>query len=132
MPSQFVVLVTGSPNCSQAHLTAQKFVEQALRSGHRIDSIFFYQEAVIIANRFVIKPDDEAQLAARWQKLAEKENIELQVCIAAANRRGVISQEEALQHSLDHYSLNPAFNILGLGQLAASLTRSDIKLVQFK
>ncbi|WP_444998157.1 sulfurtransferase complex subunit TusD [Aliikangiella sp. IMCC44359] len=132
MSTSFIVLVTGSPNSSQAHLSALSFVKAALIKNHKICSIFFYQEAVSVANRYVCKPSDETNLLYEWEKLSQDNNIELQVCIAAANRRGVLSHEEAAQNQIEGNSLHPAFSILGLGQLAAALCNRENKLIHFK
>lgn len=130
--STFIVLVTGSPNSSQAHLSALRFVKAALIKKQQIGSIFFYQEAVSVANKYICKPSDETDLLNEWEKISRDNNIELQVCIAAANRRGVLSGEEATQNQIEGNSLHPAFSILGLGQLAAALCNKDNKLIHFK
>lgn len=132
MHQPFIILVTGSPTASQAHLSAIRFANASLESGHKIASIFFYQDAVQVANRFTLKPQDEAQLQEQWIKLSQENEIELQVCVAAGNRRGIINGEEASQHQLDSSSIHSSFQVLGLGQLASALGQSDLKLVQFK
>ena len=133
MSSQsFLVLVTGNPTTSQAHLSAIRFIKAAIVAGHKISSIFFYQDAVNVANRFVLKPSDEAQLSQEWQTLSSQHNIELQVCVAAANRRGVVDQAEAEQNAIDSHSIVDTFKVLGLGQLAAAFSDPTQKLVQFK
>lgn len=132
MQTSFTILVTGSPTNSQAHLSALRFIRAALTSKHKIESVFFYQEAVHVANRFIIKPSDEAQLTQIWAGLSEKHSFELQVCVAASNRRGVLSTEEASANNIESSSLHSAYSVLGLGQLAASIDSIKTKLVQFK
>ena len=132
MSVSITILVTGSPTNSQAHLSALRFANAAVQNNHLIKSIFFYQDAVNVANRYIIKPSDEAQLSEQWAKLAKKHEFELQVCVAAANRRGILSNEEAQLNQLEQHSLHPAFSILGLGQLAAALSDPNTKIVQFK
>ncbi len=128
----FLVLVTGSPTHSQAHLSAIRFVSAALAKGNKISQIFFYQDAVHVANKMILKPQDEAQLMAQWKAISNKHNIELQVCVAAANRRGVINEEEASINNIDSTSIDSDFKILGLGQLASRLNDVSTKLIQFK
>ena len=132
MHQPFIILVTGSPTASQAHLSAIRFAKALLASGHTIASIFFYQDAVLFANRFTLKPQDEAQLQDQWIQISQENDIELQVCVAAGNRRGVINEEEASQHQLDVFSIHSSFQVLGLGQLASALGQSNLKLIQFK
>ncbi len=135
MQTSFNILVTGSPTQSQAHLSAIRFINAALSSGHLIKSVFFYQDAVNVANKFIIKPNDEFQLTEQWVKLSQKHQFELQVCVAASNRRGIVSSEEAKQNSFDHESINPGFTVTGLGQLAVAFAESlsaSFRQIQFK
>ncbi|WP_196137532.1 sulfurtransferase complex subunit TusD [Aliikangiella sp. G2MR2-5] len=132
MSTCFTLLVTGSPTNSQAHLSAIRFAKAALAAGQKIANIFFYQEAVLVASEFIIKPDDEAQLTEEWEELCNKNGIELQVCIAAGNRRGIIEQEEANLKGKSGASIRPGFKVLGLGQFAAALSSGENKLVHFK
>ncbi|MET1257222.1 sulfurtransferase complex subunit TusD [Aliikangiella maris] len=132
MSSTFTLLISGSPSGTQAHLSALRFARCALAQNHQISNIFFYQDAVAVANRFNVTPSDENNLAQSWLNLSKQYQIELQVCIAAANRRGIISDEEAKQNHIDSHSLQAGFHLLGLGQLAASLSQPQNKLIHFK
>ena len=135
MTVSYSILVTGSPTKSQAHLSAIRFINTSIALGHKITSVFFYQEAVHVANRLTLKPGDEFQLTEEWAKLSKKNDFELQVCVAASNRRAVISEEEAQQNHLTETSLHSAFTVLGLGQLAVALSQSietNKRHIQFK
>ena len=135
MSVSYSILVTGSPTKSQAHLSAIRFINAALKLGHQIKSVFFYQDAVHVANKFNIKPDDELQLTQEWIALSNQFQFELQVCVAASNRRAVISKEEAVQNKFESSSLAEGYTVLGLGQLAASLSKptdSSFKQIHFK
>ena len=132
MQTSFRILVTGSPTTSQAHLSAIRFIRAAVNSGHKVESAFFYQEAVHVANQFIVKPTDEAQLAEDWKSLSQEYGFELQVCVAAGNRRGVINEEEAKLNQLTASTIDAEFKVLGLGQLAASLSIATTKLIHFK
>jgi tRNA 2-thiouridine synthesizing protein D len=135
MSISYAILVSGSPTQSQAHLSAIRFIRASIALGHKIQSVFFYQEAVLVANRLILKPSDEYQLTNEWTKLAKINNFELQVCVAASNRRGIISLEEAEQHQITEANLHSEFTVLGLGQLAAALSKSNDdkhRYIQFK
>ncbi len=79
-----------------------------------------------------MKPTDEAQLAEDWKSLSHEYGFELQVCVAAGNRRGVINEEEAKLNQLTASTIDADFKVLGLGQLAASLSIATTKLIHFK
>jgi tRNA 2-thiouridine synthesizing protein D len=135
MSTSYAILVTGSPTNSQAHLSAIRFINALIETGHKVTSVFFYQDAVHVANRLTIKPNDEFQLTQEWAKLANSNNFELQVCVAASNRRAVLSVDEAQQNQIEGSSLHKAYSVLGLGQLAVVLAKSNDKnhrFIQFK
>ena len=132
MSTKFSLLVTGSPTESQAHLSAIRFAQSALSGGHAITNVFFYQEAVNVANRATLKPEDEAQLKEEWKAIANKAQCELQLCVAAGNRRGIINQDEASQNGMDTYSIDDEFVVVGLGQLAANLAKTEQRFIHFK
>jgi len=62
MSKQFIILVTASPLKTQAHLTAMRFIESCLKHQTVIKNIFFYQDAVLVANNFASPPSDEPLL----------------------------------------------------------------------
>lgn len=130
------LLVTGSPSQSQAHLSAIRFTKAALSGGVPVKSVFFYQDAVHVANRFNYKPSDETNITSTWLKLAETGQFELQVCVAAANRRGILSREDSVltgkfSHS-EEFSLETGFALLGLGQLVAAMSDPALKIIHFR
>lgn len=124
MPTSYSILVTGSPTKSQAHLSALRFISAATDLGHRINSVFFYLDAVHVANKFNCKPSDELQLTAEWVKISAQHHFELQVCVAASNRRAVLSADEANQNGFSEYTLDAGYSVAGLGQLAAELSKA--------
>ncbi len=126
------ILVTGSPSQSQAHLSALRFIRAALKAQQVIKSVFFYQDGVLVANSYTCKPSDELNLIEEWTALSEAHNFELQVCVAASNRRGVINQTEAQLNQINGESLHQSFQVLGLGQLAAAMSAPHSQLIQFK
>ncbi|MGX5201567.1 sulfurtransferase complex subunit TusD [Aliikangiella sp. IMCC44632] len=132
MSKPISLLVTGSPNHSQAHLSALEYCKAVKASQHKIESVFFYQDAVLVANQLGLKPTDETNLLQCWKEDSQQQGYELQVCVAASNRRGVISQEEAQTNQLNCHNLDPQFKVVGLGQLAALMANDTHTLVHFK
>ena len=111
------LLVQGSPHATQALANALGFAEAAFAAGHEVERVFFYKDAVVVASQLAA---DEARLRERWQALAGRAGFELAVCVAAAERRGIV----------DDGSLAPGFAIVGLGQLVQAMEASD-RLVTF-
>jgi len=132
MGEQLTILVSASPNRSQVHLSAIKFVEQSIKNNILINSVFFYQDAVLLANKFRSPPSDESDLVEMWLSASSKANIELQTCVAASYRRGVIDKHQAEETSLSCDNLHRGFAMVGLGQFAASISNINCKLVHFK
>lgn len=76
---------------------------------------FFYREGVLNANQLTAPASDEFDLVRAWQQLAAKHAVMLNVCVAAALRRGVTDQHEANQLNLAVANLQPGFYLNGLG-----------------
>ncbi len=132
MSSKFTLLITASADKTQSHLAAMKFARQAVSMGNEVDTLFFYQDATSVANKLSLPPSDEPQLGELWEQLGNELNIEIQTCVAASYRRGVIDSSEANNQAFDSYNLRESFNIAGLGQLAAAMSKADNKLIHFK
>ncbi|MEE4246094.1 MAG: sulfurtransferase complex subunit TusD [Kangiellaceae bacterium] len=130
MSKSFTLLITGSPTASQAHLSAQQFIHAIYQKGHTVDSVFFYGEASTVANSLTLVAANEPRLMQQWQSLAQQFQFALISCISAANKRGVVSQEEAELNGLTASNCADGFKIEGLGSLASSLAQSD-QLVHF-
>ena len=132
MDTSFVILITASIQKTQSHLTAIKFVKELLKQNKRIRSVFFYQDGVSVGNDYCIPPSDEPQLTQQWAALADLHAIELQTCVAASLRRGIVDKESAKENSLNAANLNSSFKMTGLGQLAAAMSEQSSKLIHFK
>ncbi len=52
------------------------------------------------------------------------------VCVAAAQRRGIVDADEAKRHGKDAHNIAPGFRISGLGQLIEAGILAD-RLVAF-
>lgn len=114
---RFDLLVQGAPLATGAPERALRFAQAAVDTGHRIGRIFFYNEAVTVANRFAA---DESGTRKHLAQMASEAGFELAVCVTAAARRGILANE----------SLADGFVIVGLGQLIAAIEDSD-RLVSF-
>ncbi len=62
--------------------------------------------------------------------MAEKYKLDLVVCVAAAQRRGILDADEAKRHSKDANNIAPGFRISGLGQLIEAGIQAE-RLVTF-
>lgn len=126
---KFALLVLAEPN-STGERSALQFAETLVNSGHNLQRVFFYGQAVHAANKLQQLPQGEMSLQNRWQKLAEQHHAELIVCIAAALRRGLTDSREAERYSLDGHNLAEHFVLSGLGQLVEASITAD-RLVTF-
>ena len=113
------LMVNEGPYTHQASDTAWQFARAALSAGHQIPRVFFYHDGVNNGTRLTEPPVDDRNVVSRWTKLAEENQIDLVVCVAAALRRGIMDE-----------NLAPGFRISGLGQLADVGIKAD-RLVVF-
>ncbi|VAW51835.1 tRNA 5-methylaminomethyl-2-thiouridine synthase subunit TusD, partial [hydrothermal vent metagenome] len=65
-----------------------------------------------------------------WSELSKENDLDLVVCIAAAQRRGMMDADEAKRQGFEDNNLNEGFRISGLGQLIEAGIESD-RLVVF-
>ena len=114
---KFAIMVNEGPYTHQSSDTAYQFTRAALNQGHEIFRVFFYHDGVNNGTRFTAPPQDDRHLVNRWSELGQEHNIDLVVCVAAAQRRGVIDEEEAKRHGKDGNNIAPGFRISGLGQM---------------
>ncbi len=117
--------------CQQGADTALRFAKALISKQHQIYRIFFYQDGVTIGNQLSSPPSDELAITANWSYFASEHNIELQLCVASALRRGVIGETEAERFEKSHYNLADNFHIVGLGQWADAVANSD-RITTFK
>jgi len=127
---KFGILVNEGPYQHQAADSAFQFIQAALDKGHEIFRVFFYHDGVHNGTRFAVPPQDDRNIPVRWSELAEKHNIDLVLCIAAAQRRGLLDEGEAKRQGKDGDNIAPGFRISGLGQLIEAGIQSD-RLVVF-
>lgn len=128
--AKYCLMVTGPAYGTQQASSAYQFAQALINSGHYLVSIFFYREGVLNANQLTAPASDEFDLVRAWQKLADEHAVALNVCVAAALRRGVTDQHEAEQLNLAAANLQPGFTLSGLGALAEAALTCD-RMVQF-
>ncbi len=83
--------------------------------------VFFYQDAVQVANQLAWRPADEPVLHQQWAAL----NIDLPICVSAALYRGITDEDNAQRHHLSQANLAQGFRMAGLGELADSMLKAN-------
>lgn len=96
---------------------ALRFAQAVLAGGHEIVRLFFYQDGVHSASANVVSAQDELDLPQEWRNFVEAESLDAIVCIAAALRRGVLNEEEALRYQKPAANIGAPWELSGLGQL---------------
>jgi tRNA 2-thiouridine synthesizing protein D len=124
------VQINEGPYTHAASDTAYQFTKAALEKGHEIFRVFFYHDGVNNGTRFTTPPQDDRNLVNLWSELAAKHNLDLVVCVAAAQRRGIVDPDEAKRNGKDGDNIAPGFRISGLGQLIEAGIQSE-RLVVF-
>jgi tRNA 2-thiouridine synthesizing protein D len=127
---KYTIQVNEGPYQHQSSDTAYQFTKAALEAGHEIFRVFFYHDGVNNATRLTTPPQDDRNIVTRWSELAEKHNLDLVVCVAAAQRRGIADADESKRNGKDADNIAPGFRISGLGQLIEGGVQSD-RLVVF-
>ncbi len=127
---KFGILINEGPYTHEASDSAYLFCKAALEKGHEIFRVFFYHDGVNNGTRLTVPPQDDRNIQVQWSELAEKHNLDLVVCIAAAQRRGILDENEAKRQGKDADNIAPGFRISGLGQLIEAGIQAD-RLVVF-
>ncbi len=115
---KFALQINSSPYHSSASWTAYHFAVEVLAQQHEIYRIFFYHEGIYHAFKSANPPDDELSIFKSWSELALKHNLDLVVCVSAAQRRG-----------LEEKNVADGFRLGGLGQLLEATILADRFLV---
>ncbi|WP_281545045.1 sulfurtransferase complex subunit TusD [Grimontia sp. SpTr1] len=130
MSLSYVLVVNGPVYGRQSSLTAYRFAKVLIEKGHTLTRVFFYQDGVSNASSLTVPANDEFDLVAAWQSLSKESGVELETCVAAALRRGQVSEEEAKQHALTSSNMADSFSQAGLGALSEALLTAD-RVIQF-
>ncbi|WP_218056212.1 sulfurtransferase complex subunit TusD [Gilliamella sp. App6-5] len=116
----YTLVIMGPAYGTQSAYCAYQFAQVLLsNTPHTIKNIFFYADGVYNGNRYTDPASDEFDLISAWQELSQKHAFTLTVCVAAAQRRGIIENNLA-----DHFQLT------GLGELSESIAMTD-RTIQF-
>ncbi len=116
------VLFINAPLSSQTHYHAWAFADALLENGHSLRGVFFFGDAVGIANKHRDAPQDEFDPQRQWLALASQHDMELIVCSSSAQREGISEQSPA--------TLASGFQIAGLGSFVELSLQAD-RVVQF-
>ncbi len=115
--AKFVLYIQSDCYANPVLDDVQRFAIAALGSGHQIDHVFFYHNAVQAICADVDLPTDEPDLVARFCSFAAAQQIPLLYCATAAEKRGFSK-------------VRPGFELAGLAEFGMRLAAAD-KLVQF-
>ena len=127
---KLVVQVNEGPYQHHATDSAYHFTKAALEKGHEVFRVFFYHDGVLNGTRLTTPPRDDRDIVNRWVELAEKYDLDLVLCVAAAQRRGIVDDGEAERNEKDATNIASKFRISGLGQLIDAAIECD-RLVVF-
>ncbi|MDP6377296.1 MAG: sulfurtransferase complex subunit TusD [Pseudomonadales bacterium] len=128
---KFTLAVHGAPHNSQAALSAYRFARAVLRRGHQLQRVFFYHDGVQTASTLAVPPQEETDVGALWVGLHEETGTELDICIAASLKRGMLDETERDRYERNAANVHPAFQIAGLGVLIEAAIECD-RLVTFR
>lgn len=122
---RFAIQVNTSPYGSNIGHNAYHFIKAALAAGHEVRRVFFYHEGIYHAFKHITPPDDEVNLTRLWSELSFQHGLDLLVCISAAQRRGLLSEDEATRQGKQDNDLAEGFRIGGLGQWLETVIDAD-------
>jgi tRNA 2-thiouridine synthesizing protein D len=126
---KFGIMVNEGPYTHQAADSAYNFAMAALEKGHEIYRIFFYHDGVNNGTRLTTPPQDDRNIVKRWSELAEQHKVDLVLCVAAAQRRGIADADESKRNGKDADNMAPGFRISGLGQLIEASIQAERMVV---
>lgn len=127
---KLAVMVNEGPYQHQSSDSAYQFTKAALDQGHEVTRVFFYHDGVNNGTRFGVPPQDDRNITQLWSELAKQHNLDLVVCVAAAQRRGILDADEAKRHGKSGDNIADGFRISGLGQLIEAGIQAE-RLVVF-
>ena len=126
---KYTLMINEGPYQHQSSDTALNFARAALAKGHDVIRVFFYHDGVNNGTRLSVPPRDDRQVQKAWSDLAKQHDLDLVICIAAAQRRGITDEKEAGRQGLDSHNLLEGFRISGLGQLIEGSVQAERTLV---
>ncbi|MBC8303137.1 MAG: sulfurtransferase complex subunit TusD [Pelagibacterales bacterium] len=127
---KFGIVINEGPYQHQASDSAFLFTKAAIEEGHEIFRVFFYHDGVNNGTRLASPPQDDRHIPNRWSELGKEHDIDLVLCVAAAQRRGIVDLDEMKRHKKDANNIAEKFRISGLGQLIEAGVQAD-RLITF-
>ena len=128
---RFGIVVNEGPYTHQASDSALQFAERRAREGTRDLPRLLLPRRRQQRHALHRSAAGRPQSAARLERTrADKHTLDLVVCIAAAQRRGILDANEAKRQGKDGDNIAPGFRISGLGQLIEAGIQAD-RLVVF-
>lgn len=115
---RFALLIQGSPSDSESCSQALRFAQAVVRKKHNLSRVFFYKEAVRIADDPSTLSDRMVACRQKWLEFAFQHRIELQVCVGASERRSIRVNRETDTDEV-------GFEVVGLGQFVESTIECD-------
>ncbi len=126
---KFGILVNEGPYTHQASDSAYQFAKAAIEKGHEIFRVFFYHDGVNNGTSLAVPPQDDRHIPNRWSELAKDHGVDLVLCVAAAQRRGMLDEDEAKRNGKTSDNVAEGFRISGLGQLIEAGIQADRMVV---
>jgi tRNA 2-thiouridine synthesizing protein D len=105
---KFAIQINEGPYQHQASDSAYFFTKAALEKGHEVFRVFFYHDGVNNSTRLTTPPQDDRNVVERWAELAEQYDLDMVVCVAAAQRRGIVDEGEAKRNGKDATNIRRA------------------------
>jgi tRNA 2-thiouridine synthesizing protein D len=127
---KFAIQINEGPYTHEATDSAYHFAKAAIDNGHEIMRVFFYHDGVNNGTRLTTPPQDDRHIVNRWAELAKEHDLDLVLCVAAAQRRGIADPDESKRNGKDADNIQEGFRISGLGQLIEAGIQAD-RLVVF-
>lgn len=127
---KLAIQINEGPYQHQASDSAYLFTKAALEKGHEIMRVFFYHDGVNNGTNLTTPPQDDRNVVTRWSELAAQHDLDLVICVAAAQRRGIVDQGEMERNGKSAQNIADGFRISGLGQLIEAAVQSE-RLVVF-
>lgn len=124
------LIIYASPASGHSAQCAYHFCQAALKDGHRIYRLFFYDEGIANSNTFSVAPQDEMDLPAAWAALIQTHELDAVSCVASALKRGVLNAQESGRYERIGSNLNSSIDMSGLGQWVDACLQSD-RVVSF-
>ncbi len=127
---KYVIQINTSPGTSHLGRVAIRFIQTLYQQGHEVLRVFFYREGVHHAFKYALPPQDEVSVQQQWSRLAKDRNIDMVVCISAAQRRALLHEDEAARVGKTELDIAEGFRIAGLGQLIDAQLHAD-RFIEF-